>query len=238
MSSGTQSRSPRRCNTRLLVLALFALPLLAPDFAAAQVHGIPPSVTSIQFHTPPFMPNIRPSVTSLGPYGYGRSYPVSGPYRGRNGYTYRNGYGYSTGAYIAPYYFPAYDTSNGYDTGGAGPYVYSGPPTDQTLHIVVDLPPAKRRAAEDEESLPPPMKSNLDNVAAAARDAKPIDPTVLVFRDGHQQEVTNYAIMGQTVYVFDKRTQKIALTDLDVAATIKLNDDRGVDFHLPAHATS
>jgi hypothetical protein len=40
------------------------------------------------------------------------------------------------------------------------------------------------------------------------------------------------------VYVFDNRTQKIALTDLDVAATIKLNDDRGVDFHLPAHATS
>ena len=68
-----------------------------------------------------------------------------------------------------------------------------------------------------------------------APDATPVDPTVLVFRDGHQQEVTNYAIMGQTVYVFDNRTQKIALTDLDVAATIKVNDDRGVDFHVPAH---
>jgi hypothetical protein len=239
MSSGTQSRSPKRCNARLLVLALIALPLLTAEFAAAQVHGIPPSVTSIQFHTPPFMPNIRPSVTSLGPYGYGRSYPMNGPYRGRNGNGYRNPYGYSTGAYIAPYYFPAYDTSYGYDTGGGGgPYMYSGPPTDQTLHIVVDLRTAKRSAAEDEQSSPPPAKSQSDRVAAAARDAKPIDPTVLVFRDGHQQEVTNYAIMGQTVYVFDNRTQKIALTDLDVAATIKLNDDRGVDFHLPAHATS
>ena len=241
MSSGTQSRSPKRRNARLLVLALIALPLLTAEFAAAQVHGIPPSVTSIQFHTPPFMPNIRPSVTSLGPYSYGRSYPVNGPYRGRNGYTYRNGYGYSTGAYIAPYYFPAYDTSYGYDTGGGGgPYLYSGPPTDQTLHIVVDMP-AKRSVVEDDEDDPPraiASKSNRDNDAAAARDAKPIDPTVLVFRDGHQQEVTNYAIMGQTVYVFDNRTQKIALTDLDVAATIKLNDDRGVDFHLPAHATS
>ena len=251
MSSGNPSRSPRRLDTPLLVLALIALPLLTSEFAAAQVYGIPPSVTSIQFHTPPFMPNIRPSVTSLGPYGYGRTYPVSGPYRGRNGNSYRNGngnryrngYGYSTGAYIAPYYFPAYDTSYGYDTdtgGGGGPYMYSGPPAEQTLHIVVDLPPAKHRVAEDDEDGPPPAiasESNRDGSAADA-NAKPVDPTVLVFLDGHQQEVTNYAIMGQTVYVFDSRTQKIALTDLDVAATIKVNDDRGVDFHVPPHTKS
>ena len=241
MLTGEPFRSSFRFNTRLLFLALIALPLLTAEFVAAQVHGVSPSVTSIQFHTPPFMPNIRPSVTSLGPYGYGRPYPMNGPYRGRNGNGYRYRNGYSTGAYIAPYYFPAYDTSYGYDTGGGGgPYMYSGPPTDQTLHIVVDLP-AKRSVVEDDEGDPPraiASKSNRDNDAGDARDAKSIDPTVLVFRDGHQQEVTNYAIMGQTVYVFDKRTQKIALTDLDVAATIKLNDDRGVDFHVPAHTKS
>ena len=236
MASGTQSRSVRRLDTRLLIFALLTLPLLMVGNAAAQIHGIPPSVTSIQFHTPPFMPNIMPSVTSLGPYGYGRSYPVNGPYRIRNGSGYRNGYGYSAGAFIAPFYFPAYDTSYGYDTGGGGgPYMYSGPPTDQTLHIVVDVPPAKRGVVQDDEDAPPPAIASQSN---RGNDAEPIDPTVLVFRDGHQQEVTNYAIVGQTVYVFDKRTQKIALTDLDVAATIKLNDDRGVDFHVPAHTKS
>ena len=116
--------------------------------------------------------------------------------------------------------------------------MYSGPPTEQTLHVVVDLPTAMHGDADDDESLPPPAKPRSDSDAANLREATPIDPTVLVFRDGHQQEVTNYAIVGQTVYVFDKRTQKIALTDLDVAATIKLNDDRGVDFHVPAHAKS
>src|SRR5271165_1420262 len=249
MSGGTQFRSPKRCDTRLLVLVLIALPLVTAKYSAAQIHGVPPSVTSIQFHTLPFMPNIRPSVISLGPYGYGSTYPVSGQYRGRNGngyryrdgYRYRNGDGYSTGAYIAPYYFPAYDTSYGYDSsGGGGPYVYSGPPAEQTLHIVVDLPPAKRTVAEDDGDDPPPTiasKPNRNDSAADA-NAKPVDPTVLVFRDGHQQEVTNYAIMGQTVYVFDNRTQKIALTDLDVAATIKVNDDRGVDFHVPPHTKS
>ena len=39
--------------------------------------------------------------------------------------------------------------------------------------------------------------------------------------------------MGQTVYVFDAHAQKIALSDLDVSATVKANDDRGVEFHIP-----
>jgi len=76
-------------------------------------------------------------------------------------------------------------------------------------------------------------RSSQDSGAEGAPDATPIDPTVLVFRDGHQQEVSNYAIMGQMVYVFDNRIQKIALSDLDVAATVKANDDRGIEFHVP-----
>ena len=247
MSSGSPSRSALRFDTRFLILALISLPLLMTEFVAAQIHGIPPSVTSIQNHFPPYLPNIAPSVTSLGPRGgVGRpAFPVYPASPGRfgqgfgNRHGFRNGYGYYGGGFVAPYYIPAYDMSYGYDTGGGGaPYMYSGPPTEQTLHIVVDLPTAKHDVADDDESLPPPAKSKSDSIVTDARDAKPIDPTVLVFRDGHQQEVTNYAIMGQTVYVFDHRTQKIALTDLDVAATIKVNDDHGVDFHVPAHDKS
>jgi len=246
MSSGTQSRSCKRSDTRLLVLAgvIMSLPFVTANYSSAQIHGIPPSVTSIQYHTPPFLPNVPPSVTSLGPRGYGNGQfpPVSWPFPGRwvpgrgyiYGHGYRNNYGYSTG-YIAPYYIPAYDTSYGYDTGGGGgPYMYSGPPAEQTLHIVVDLPTTKRGIAQDEDE-EDPAPAKRDN---AMPDAKAVDATVLVFRDGHQQEVSNYAIMGQTVYVFDNHTQKIALTDLDVEATVKLNDDRGVDFHVPAHAKS
>jgi hypothetical protein len=32
--------------------------------------------------------------------------------------------------------------------------------------------------------------------------------------------------------------QKIALADLDLTATAKQNDDRGIDFQLPATATN
>ena len=61
--------------------------------------------------------------------------------------------------------------------------------------------------------------------------------TVLVFKDGHQLEVANYAIVGSTLYdLTGGHRQKIALADLDLTATAKQNDDRGIDFQLPGTA--
>jgi hypothetical protein len=64
----------------------------------------------------------------------------------------------------------------------------------------------------------------------------PVKPpkTVLVYRDGHQSEVQDYAILGKTLWVFaGQTTKKVPLTSLDLAGTIKLNDDRGVEFISP-----
>src|SRR5690349_7854906 len=72
--------------------------------ARAQIHGIPPSVTSIPNHVPPYLPNAPASVTSLGPYGYCCQRPSNIPYRNpafpnrynrRGNYGYGYGYGYS-----------------------------------------------------------------------------------------------------------------------------------------------
>jgi hypothetical protein len=58
--------------------------------------------------------------------------------------------------------------------------------------------------------------------------------TILVFKDGHQSDVRNYAIVGDTLFDFSAgRTRKILLADLDLPATRKANDDRGVDFQIP-----
>jgi len=58
--------------------------------------------------------------------------------------------------------------------------------------------------------------------------------TILVYRDGHRADVVNYAILGDALFDFDEdRTYKIPLSDLNLAATRKVNDDRGVDFKLP-----
>src|SRR5262249_12314449 len=58
--------------------------------------------------------------------------------------------------------------------------------------------------------------------------------TVLVFKDGHQVEVQNYAVVGSTLFDFTPgRQRKIAMSELDLEATAKQNDQRGIDFRLP-----
>jgi len=62
-----------------------------------------------------------------------------------------------------------------------------------------------------------------------------LPPTVLVFRDQRKQEIHNYAIVGQTLWNFaPQRTQKIPLSDLDLPATTRANEDRGLTFRVPA----
>ncbi len=221
----------KRLISRSIAAAVFVALMLALP-AGAQMHGPVPSATSIGGH---HLPGPVPSVTSIRPFGFGHQgysmYPYNSGHYGR-GRGYGN-YGRSGYGYVYPYYYIPLD-DYGYGSDYVGPDLYSGPPpgaNDQTLHIVVEQPPIARRYVEvlpDEE--PAPARS----VRNEQPDAAPLEPTVLIFRDGRRQEVTNYAIMGQTVYVFDKRTQKIALADLDVPATVKVNDDRGIDFKVPA----
>jgi len=74
-------------------------------------------------------------------------------------------------------------------------------------------------------STPPPHRPEQTDPAPA---------TVLVFRDQHKEEIQNYAIVGQTLWNFSpQHTEKIPLSNLDLPATTKVNDDRGVSFHLP-----
>jgi hypothetical protein len=71
--------------------------------------------------------------------------------------------------------------------------------------------------------------------APAEKDGAAFMPaTILVFRDQHRREVDNYAIVGQTIWVFaPKQAERIPLSQLDVDATVKANEDRGVTFRLP-----
>ena len=57
---------------------------------------------------------------------------------------------------------------------------------------------------------------------------------MLVFRDGHRTEARNYAIVGQTLWIYtDQDSKKVPLADLDVSATKEANSDRGVVFQVP-----
>ena len=64
--------------------------------------------------------------------------------------------------------------------------------------------------------------------------SQPTPATVLVFRDQHQQEVRNYAIADGTLWVLTAQSaKKIPLAALDLDATRRVNDDRGVEFQMP-----
>jgi hypothetical protein len=63
---------------------------------------------------------------------------------------------------------------------------------------------------------------------------------VLVFRDGHREEIEKYLIQGDVVYASGDYwstgswTKKISISELDVPATLKLNEERGGKFNLPS----
>jgi hypothetical protein len=84
----------------------------------------------------------------------------------------------------------------------------------------------------------PAHASSADNSSAAAAEPNSLEPpqpwTTLVFKDGHQLEIENYAIVNQTLYdLTPGHPRKITIADLDLPATEKQNDDRGITFQLP-----
>lgn len=74
----------------------------------------------------------------------------------------------------------------------------------------------------------------------AIEPAVALPPAVLVFRDGHEEEIKKYTIVGATIYTTSDYwssgswTRKVQIVDLDVPATLKLNRERGAKFTLPS----
>jgi hypothetical protein len=88
--------------------------------------------------------------------------------------------------------------------------------------------PAQEERKSDKRSKP----SDSEAQAPAPVDDK-TPATVFIFKDGHQLETKNYAIMGGTLFDFSsKMLRKIQMDEIDSAATLKANDDRGVTMKL------
>jgi hypothetical protein len=71
-------------------------------------------------------------------------------------------------------------------------------------------------------------------VAALPQNDETIPITVLVFRDGRRVETRNYAIVGESIWVYtEQESKKYRLADLDLESTKKVNTEHGVLFELP-----
>ena len=141
-------------------------------------------------------------------------------------------------SFAYPTYFPTY--------GYGGPLSYAGFPSDY------GAPEESEAVAPQQDDALAGQVQQLSDEVAQLRDQQgsgwtepapaPYAPAeedsvsaVLVYRDGHQIEARNYAVYGQSVWVFGNgTTHKVALADLNLQATRKLNDERGDGLVLPS----
>jgi hypothetical protein len=140
------------------------------------------------------------------------------PYAGYYGYGYYGSpWDYGDDSYSADSHqnYPAYDDSSAYaDSDRAQAQI-------DRLENEVDRLRQEREARESQSS-------------NSARSKAESQATELVFRDKHTEEVQNYAIVGQTFWILNaEKARKIPIAQLDIPATRKVNEDRGVDFQLP-----
>jgi hypothetical protein len=223
--------------TAVAVGLFFALP------ATAQINGAPASVTSPGFgghavNGPPA------SVTSLGPQGFapphhppltsaGNGFHHDGNHDGHDRRQHRQDSGF-----VGPTWYAV-----------PVPYAVEGAPADdqQPQEAADDDadyqggPTVFDRRGSGPRSYVPPVKDTPPHTAERPREEAPavepdppLPPTLLVFKDGRTVEVANYAILGQTLFdLTPGRRHKFAIMDLDLEATRKQNDERGVTFQLP-----
>jgi len=100
-----------------------------------------------------------------------------------------------------------------------------------------------RIATDYSEKPATPVSATVRSAATTKSGAPPpreLPPAVLIFRDGRKEEASEYTIMNGTIYskadywTTGSWTRKIQIADLDVPATLKLNQERGLKFVLPA----
>jgi hypothetical protein len=221
--------------------ALFGLlALILVSGSQAQVHGVPSSVTSPGFGGRA-VNGTPPSVTSLGPRGFaphsGVTFSTSLPrdHDRDHGHHHRhNFYGY--GEYLYPDWYPAVPYA--YDMGGTEPADNADEEDDADYQ---GGPTIFDRRGSGEDSYVPPVRNTSPHHSVQQADSNPQSApeppqpaTMLVFKDGHTIEVGNYAIVGANLFdMTPGHARKVALADLDLEATQKKNDDRGVIFQLP-----
>jgi hypothetical protein len=231
-------------------LALLALLLTLS--ASARVKGVPPSVTSFGFGRQAAFHGISPGVTSLGARGFAPSRGTPDPHQFKTQHGTHHHHQHE--GEVFPFYGP-YDPTDSYDDSVPDEAVadpQDDPDQDQGGQTEFDPKGSGARTPNDYNSraaaptlpasaaplLPDaeiPVTRNAPEFPKGPEPELPVQPaTILVFKDGHTKEVSNYAILGTNLFdLTPGHRLKVALSDLDVAATQKANEDQGVDFQLP-----
>ena len=108
-----------------------------------------------------------------------------------------------------------------------------------------EIPAASQPAKTESASASPPAgaaptRSGYVEVPQASPSTGHLPPAVIVYRDGHTEELANYMIQGNDLYTTSAYygtgswTRKIPLAELDIPASLTINQARGTKFSLPS----
>jgi hypothetical protein len=174
---------------------------------------------------PPIASSSRGYVSGGGYYHYGYRQPTSG-------FGYRR---YPAG-YI-PYFAAAYPYLGYFDSGvpPSGGDAYGPPPQDQPPDLMMELDAIHQELAQlQQRQAESPYRAAPEYAGPVLEQgpSKPTDPPlILIFRDGTQTEVRDFAVVGQVFWDLSGHpTRKFPVSQLNLAATVKANEDRGVEF--------
>jgi hypothetical protein len=103
-------------------------------------------------------------------------------------------------------------------------------PAPQSAPIYI-RPEYSTRYATDNSTVNTPIQNN---VASASSDS----PAILIFKDGRNLTIRNYAIYGAFIVVLTPERQKFPIAAIDVPATEKANEAAGYELKIPAVFTS
>jgi hypothetical protein len=143
-------------------------------------------------------------------------------------------FGYPYYSYYDPYWW--YDSYSSYDMDYERERQEANEMNAENLE-------EQRMRQEEQDAYALPRHSRMNSPASDPQPreerASASPATALVFRDQHVEEVRNYAIAGGTLWVLNEQAaKKIPLAQLDIPATVKMNDEHGVDFQVPGYSLS
>jgi hypothetical protein len=171
---------------------------------------------------------------------------------------------FSSGSGFAPYFYSDYDSDSGINqvppnqnverTAQPAPLApVPTPPQSLLLELHGDhwvritnygqsQADGQSREPEPQQAsdLPSATPANAPRRIPTAEPPSELPPAVLVFRDGHKEEIGKYVIVASTIYTSADHwssgswTRKVQIVQLDVPATLKLNHERGTKFSLPS----
>ncbi len=119
-------------------------------------------------------------------------------------------------------------------------YVRIGDVADSPGHATLSPDYAKSSITEPTITQPTTPSAGLMRKQFTESQSSEVSPTVLVYRDGHREEIADYTIAGGAIYIHGNYwqngywTKDVPLSALDASATVEANQQRGIKFLLPS----